>query len=716
MNKMNEIAVSNLKMEAQDFLQSRLVAVDEDGPESESLSLIRKLMANQTLLEDQNQKERISKATLRQEYEFYRDIINNQPVGIYRIHVFPLNDWNTKGWHSSDNPPYVMEMANDRFCEILGVTRQQFEANPYLIIDLICVDDKADFIQKNVEANQNITPFNWQGRLIIDQKLVWVRLESSPQLLEDGIIIWTGLLYDITERKRTDEALVATRLKLDGIVEAVHVGIVDINIETGELNFNQVYPKMVGYTFDELDEFLKRTVSAGWRRIVHPDDIDMIFDTYTKHLKSNLTYYEYEYRVRHKDGHWVWMHQRASITERTPDGIPLILSGIYTDISHRKRLEQELNELNEDLEKRIAERTRELEELNASLQLTEEKFRTIADFTYNWEYWKSQEDGIIYMSPSVERITGYTVQEFLHDPSLLDNIVYDNDSASWQDHKRDRSTHTTNENITELNFRIKRKDGQIRWIGHICRSIMVNGTSLGIRVSNRDITEKVEAENKLLQVSVEVEERERNRFSSELHDGMGPLLSVIKLYFQWLSETTDVEKKKMITKKGNESIESAIQSARELARGLSSQSLIKSGFVNALIHFTERINETQKIKINFSYNSTYRVSRFIEMALYRIATELIKNTLTYAHAANIEIQFDLDKDKNLILFVYTDDGIGFDWCEVEKKNMGLGLMNIIDRVQLMKAQLTVDSSPGNGMKVSLKCDINELSDMNMSEV
>ena len=549
MNKMNEIAVSNLKMEAQDFLQSRLVAVDEDGPESESLSLIRKLMANQTLLEDQNQKERISKATLRQEYEFYRDIINNQPVGIYRIHVFPLNDWNTKGWHSSDNPPYVMEMANDRFCEILGVTRQQFEANPYLIIDLICVDDKADFIQKNVEANQNITPFNWQGRLIIDQKLVWVRLESSPQLLEDGIIIWTGLLYDITERKRTDEALVATRLKLDGIVEAVHVGIVDINIETGELNFNQVYPKMVGYTFDELDEFLKRTVSAGWRRIVHPDDLDMIFDTYTKHLKSNLTYYEYEYRVRHKDGHWVWMHQRASITERTPDGIPLILSGIYTDISHRKRLEQELNELNEDLEKRIAERTRELEELNASLQLTEEKFRTIADFTYNWEYWKSQEDGIIYMSPSVERITGYTVQEFLHDPSLLDNIVYDNDSASWQDHKRDRSTHTTNENITELNFRIKRKDGQIRWIGHICRSIMVNGTSLGIRVSNRDITEKVEAENKLLQVSVEVEERERNRFSSELHDGMGPLLSIIKLYFQWLSETTDVEKIKMITKK-----------------------------------------------------------------------------------------------------------------------------------------------------------------------
>ena len=716
MDKMNEIAASKLKMEALDFLQSRLVTVDEDGPKSESHCLIRKLLAYQNLLEDQNQKERISKATLRQEYKFYRDIINNQPVGIYRIHAFPLNDWNTRDWHSSDNPPYVMELANDRFCEILGVTRQQFEANPYLIIDLICVDDKADFIKKNVEANQNITPFNWQGRLIIDQKLVWVRLESSPRLLDAGDIIWTGLLYDITKRKRTEEALVATRLKLDGIVEAVHVGIVDVNIETGELNFNQVYPKMVGYTFDELDEYLKKTVPAGWRGIVHPDDIDMIFDTYTKHLKSNLSYYEYEYRVRHKDGHWVWMHQRATITSRTPDGRPLIVSGIHTDVSGRKQLEMKLNKLNEELESRIAERTRELEELNASVHLEELKFRTIADFTYDWEYWKSKENEIIYMSPSVERITGYTVQEFIDNPTLFEEIIYQADRKSWQNHKNERANPANNENARELNFRIKRKNGQIRWIAHVCRSINLEGKYLGVRVSNRDITEKVEAENKLLQVSVEVEERERNRFSSELHDGMGPLLSVIKLYFQWLSETTDVEKKKMITKKGNESIESAIQSARELARGLSSQSLIKSGFVNALIHFTDRINETQKIKINFSYNSTYRVSRFIEMALYRIATELIKNTLTYAHAANIEIQFDLDKDKNLILFVYTDDGIGFDWCEVEKKNMGLGLMNIIDRVQLMKAQLTVDSSPGNGMKVSLKCDINELSDMNMSEV
>lgn len=708
-----DTASSKLKKEAEVFLQSRSAIADTDGAESKSLQLIRELLAHQTLLEQQNKEQAGSQAALKQEYEFYQDIINNQPVGIYRIHVFPLKEWRENAWNSSEYPPYKMELASDRFCEILGVTQQEFKVNPYLIVDLICADDKADFIQKNEDANKNLTPFNWQGRLVVHQQLVWVRLESRPRLLAGGDIIWTGLLYDITERKRTEEALIATRLKLDGIIEAVHVGIVDLNLETGELIFNQAYSKMLGYTFNEINKLLKESVPSGWRGLIHPDDIEITVEAHTRYLENNMPYYEYECRLRHKDGYWVWMHQRASITGRTPDGKPLIMSGIHTDISRRKQLEKELNELNEELEKRIAERTAELEKLNASLQLTEEKFRTIADFTYDWEYWKSPGNEIIYMSPSVERITGYKVQEFIDNPTLLDHLIYRNDLDGWQQHKEDRRKHRANENSTELNFRIKRKDGQIRWIAHVCRSISIDGKYLGVRVSNRDITEKVEAENQLLQVAIKVEERERSRFSSELHDGMGPLLSIIKLYFQWLSETTDVEKIKIITQKGNESIESAIQSARELARGLSSQLLIKSGYVNALIHFTELINETKKININFSFNTTDRFSSFMEMALYRISTELIKNTLTYAHATTIEITFNFDKDKNTITFVYKDDGIGFDWLEVEKTGAGLGLMNIQDRVQLMKAVLSIDSSPGKGMKAFLECHLDEHPDANL---
>ena len=202
LDKMKDTVISKLKKDAAEFLQSRLATADADSSASMSLCLIRELLASLTLLEDQNQQERISKALLKQESEFYQDVINNLPVGIYRIHVFPPNDWCEKAWHSSSNPPYKMELANNRFCDILGVTRQQFDANPYVIVDLICADDKNDFIKKNEEANINLTAFSWQGRLIVNQKLVWVRLESHPRLLTTNDILWTGFLYDITEKKK----------------------------------------------------------------------------------------------------------------------------------------------------------------------------------------------------------------------------------------------------------------------------------------------------------------------------------------------------------------------------------------------------------------------------------------------------------------------------------------------------------------------------------
>jgi signal transduction histidine kinase len=252
-----------------------------------------------------------------------------------------------------------------------------------------------------------------------------------------------------------------------------------------------------------------------------------------------------------------------------------------------------------------------------------------------------------------------------------------------------------------------KRNGEIRWIGHVCRCIIINGVNLGIRVSNRDITEKVNAENKLLNITVDVEERERYRFSSELHDGMGPLLSTIKLYFQWLADTDDIEKKKIISEKGSYSIEMAIQTARELARGLSSQFISNAGYVKALNYYTNRINLTNTININFTANTNDRFSGFFELMLYRITTELIKNTLTYAMATNVDIMFSHNVSKNIIMFSYSDNGIGFDCEKILDDKKGLGLINIQQRVQIMKGHITIKSKPGEGMTTIIQFPIDE---------
>jgi len=213
-----------------------------------------------------------------------------------------------------------------------------------------------------------------------------------------------------------------------------------------------------------------------------------------------------------------------------------------------------------------------------------------------------------------------------------------------------------------------------------------------------------------LAVTVDVEERERNRFSRELHDGMGPLLSTVKLYFQWLSENEDPEKRILITEKGNQCIEAAIQTSRELARGLNSQLLVRSGYVIAIQSFIRKINDTGKIKIDFNSNVNTIFNQFIEITLYRITTELLKNTLTYAGAEQVEINFDFDKINSKINFTYSDNGTGFDYEFVKKTNTGLGLMNIQQRVQVLKGEMKIESEIGKGMKANVRFPVEDIMD------
>ena len=115
-------------------------------------------------------------------------------------------------------------------------------------------------------------------------------------------------------------------------------------------------------------------------------------------------------------------------------------------------------------------------------------FRTVADFTYDWELWSSPDGRLEYISPSCERITGYSPEQFLDDLQLLERIVHPEDLQAYREHLG------TSE-VTSLEFRIVTRDGRVRWIEHICRKVYDDqGTYLGRRASNREITERKSAE------------------------------------------------------------------------------------------------------------------------------------------------------------------------------------------------------------------------------
>jgi len=136
------------------------------------------------------------------------------------------------------------------------------------------------------------------------------------------------------------------------------------------------------------------------------------------------------------------------------------------------------------------------EKINQSevnLKDSEEKFRTMADFSHDWETWILPDGRYEYISPSCARITGYTSEEFIADPNLLLKITHPDDRQMMTEHQTQHLSPETEK--AELEFRIITKSGQVHWIWHKCRSVFKeNGTWMGRRISNRDITDKHEAE------------------------------------------------------------------------------------------------------------------------------------------------------------------------------------------------------------------------------
>ncbi len=148
----------------------------------------------------------------------------------------------------------------------------------------------------------------------------------------------------------------------------------------------------------------------------------------------------------------------------------LVRLEIATDITERKKIEDALKE-------------------------SEEKFLTVANFAYDWEYWISPQNEFIYISPSCKRITGYSQDEFKQNPELISSIVHPDDVDNWENHKH--NDFDKNE-IGIIEFRIITKSGKQRWIGHVCQTVFdKNGVNIGIRGSNRDITDKKNTEQAL---------------------------------------------------------------------------------------------------------------------------------------------------------------------------------------------------------------------------
>ena len=130
-----------------------------------------------------------------------------------------------------------------------------------------------------------------------------------------------------------------------------------------------------------------------------------------------------------------------------------------------------------------------------SLQKTELHYRTVADFTYAWEYWKNPDGNYQYVSPSSERVTGYKAAYIQEHPDFLQEIIIPEDKYIWENHRHDPKQE---DSVRKIRFRIQHKTGKVIWLEHTCQPVLSEeGEFLGFRGSNRDITAQMFAQNAL---------------------------------------------------------------------------------------------------------------------------------------------------------------------------------------------------------------------------
>lgn len=220
------------------------------------------------------------------------------------------------------------------------------------------------------------------------------------------------------------------------------------------------------------------------------------------------------------------------------------------------------------------------------------------------------------------------------------------------------------------------------------------------KLKQKQITDKALMEQQELRIRaiIEGEEKERRRLAQELHDGLGQMLSTVKLNISGLEGNVINQKEKQL----NASLSLLDESCHELrniSHNLMPSALIKLGLIPALKEFTDKINHSGDLKIHLQTHGIQdRLNSSVETGLYRIIQELLNNIIKYAKAKNVTIQ--LIKDENQLTTMVEDDGIGFDLKSIEHSD-GIGWKNIKSRVQFLNGNFDIDSHPNRGTTVTI---------------
>ena len=307
---------ASLRRRAEKTARARAAEIDKTLSPEAAREALHELRVHQIELEMENEDLRRAQAELEAAQARYLELYDLAPVGYCTL-----------------SEEGVILEANLTMATLLDVARGDLVAQP-LSRFVLPEDQDVWHLRRKALFVTGPGPAFPVRMVRAKRGQFWARIEATVSRGADGARTCLVSLSDVTERKRTEEALRESEERLGLALESTGLGIWDRRFDTGELRFDERWAAMLGHSVEEL-----QGEEEPWRTRVHPDDRAATMEMLERHLEGDTAVYESEHRLRTKSGGWIWVSDRGRVVERAADGKPIRFIGTHLDITERKRAE-----------------------------------------------------------------------------------------------------------------------------------------------------------------------------------------------------------------------------------------------------------------------------------------------------------------------------------------------------------------------------------------
>lgn len=592
----------------------------------------------------------------------FANLVNNLSVGVL------LQDEHAK-----------ILFSNPMSLELLGLTEDQLLGKTSFDEDWkVLHEDGTDFPGSEhpvPRAIETLAPVKGEIMVVhrpLKRDWVWLKVDAIPLLDDKGKLIHVICSFeDITSAKKAEKDLLTIRNQLQNLLD--HSPAVTYSSKAvgdfGTTFVSENVKKLTGY---EASDFTNYT--GFWLNMIHPDDSKRVLDG----LKNihELNEYGLEYRFKHKNGEYRWMQDQFLLI-RDERGNPIEIVGTWIDIDERKANDARIK----DSEKLLAESQK-------------------AAHVGSWEM--DVRTNKIYWSDEMYRIMGYKPQEFEVTHKKFLSCIHPDDLN--QVLAEVREVEQGHESDSHHEFRIVRPDGTIRYLSPF-RHVVKNNEGDTIRIwgTSIDVTEERKTKTKIQAFASQLNdtlEEERTRIAREIHDELGQQMAGIKMSFSALKQyCLDNEKARQLLERIIIDSEATIRSIRKITLQLRPALIDSMGLFAAIEWVVSEFGlrtgiacETKKIE---SPDMDY--DKKISISFFRVCQEALTNIAKHAQASQVLVSLSHHADS--LSMIISDNGVGI--TGDREKNMGMGLLGMRERAQLIGAKLSMSAGVLQGTEVSL---------------